>query len=105
MNPRLGHEYEREMDVVPASERKRVLVVGGGPGGLEAAMVAARRGHEVELWERGPQLGGQLRAASREGGGGTIFLQLIEYYRRQLDRVGVTVRLQTEEHAGVAVAE
>jgi 2,4-dienoyl-CoA reductase (NADPH2) len=96
MNPRLGHEFEPAMKVQPARQSRRVLVVGGGPGGLEAALVAARRGHEVELWERRPQLGGQLLAASREPSGGKVFLGLIDYYARQLEIAGVTVRLETE---------
>lgn len=61
VNPRAGRERtwpEPADDPSPAP--RRVLVVGGGPAGMEAAWVAAARGHEVELWEAGPQLGGQL---------------------------------------------
>jgi len=96
MNPRLGHEYEPDLELKPSAERRRVLVVGGGPAGLEAALTAARRGHEVELWERSPRLGGQLLAASREVGGGEVFLRLVDYYRRQVKRTGVKVKLETE---------
>jgi len=104
VNPRLGHEYDPALEVTPAPARRRVLVIGGGPAGLEAAFVAARRGHEVELWERGPRLGGQLRAASRDVGGGEVFLRLVDYYERQLARAGVTVRLSKEAN-GRAVSD
>jgi 2,4-dienoyl-CoA reductase (NADPH2) len=96
MNPRLGHEYEPELELNPASVQRQVLVIGGGPAGMEAALTSARRGHAVELWEKSPRLGGQLHAAAREVGGGQVFLRLIDYYARQLERVGVTVRLDTE---------
>lgn len=59
VNPELGREGERLLG--PAPVKKRVLVIGGGIGGLKAAETAARRGHEVSLWERGRELGGRLR--------------------------------------------
>jgi len=62
VNPEVGREREFAA-VVPASKAKRVIVVGGGPGGLEAARVAALRGHHVVLYERSAELGGQLRLA------------------------------------------
>jgi 2,4-dienoyl-CoA reductase (NADPH2) len=58
INPRAG--MEKELEVKPAGQRRKVLVVGGGPAGLKAACTAAERGHEVALVERNVQLGGQL---------------------------------------------
>lgn len=62
VNPRTGKE--RQLSPVPAGRRKRVVVIGGGPAGLEAARVAAERGHRVSLLERSAALGGALRWAS-----------------------------------------
>jgi 2,4-dienoyl-CoA reductase-like NADH-dependent reductase (Old Yellow Enzyme family) len=62
-NPAAGREREWA-DLKPAETKKRVLVVGGGPAGMEAARVAALRGHDVTLWERDDQLGGAARLAS-----------------------------------------
>lgn len=62
VNPRTGKE--RELAAPHTTRAKRVVVIGGGPAGLEAARVAAERGHRVQLFERGSQLGGALRWAS-----------------------------------------
>ena len=61
VNPFAGHEYDWQ--IVPAREKKNVLVVGAGPGGIQAALIASQRGHEVQLWDQSDQIGGQIRLA------------------------------------------
>jgi 2,4-dienoyl-CoA reductase (NADPH2) len=63
VNPLTGRESE--VEIAPTSEPRRLMVVGGGPAGLEAAYVAAARGHEVSLFEERDTLGGQLSLAAR----------------------------------------
>jgi len=96
VNPRLSHEVEPEYDLKPAAVKKRVLIIGAGPAGLECAMTAAQRGHQVMLYEKRDRLGGQLVAASKEPEGGYIWNQLVRYYEGQLKKFGVEVKLGTE---------
>jgi len=71
-----------------------VLVIGGGPAGLEAARVAAERGHSVELHEASAHPGGQFRLAAMQPRRGQI-ADLIGWYERQLAQLGVTLRLNS----------
>jgi 2,4-dienoyl-CoA reductase (NADPH2) len=96
VNPQLGHEYEPEYHVKPAVAQKKVMVVGAGPGGLECAITAAKRGHRVTVYDRKPQAGGQLLSARREVEGGEVFLKLVEYYKSQIVKWRVTLILNTE---------
>ncbi len=93
VNPTTG--MEREYALTPAERLKSILVIGGGPGGLEAARVAASRGHQVTLWEKGGQLGGKLLAASA-----AEFKQdirpFIGYLSHQVEKLGVKVELAKE---------
>src|SRR5260370_1306214 len=86
---------EQEMILEPATTPRRVLVVGAGPAGTEAAIVAARRGHEVLLCEREETLGGQARLMSLDPGHAQL-RRWLEYTERQLPRTGVEVRCSTE---------
>lgn len=95
VNPSVGREWEWGGDTFErVTNPKRVLVVGGGPAGLETARVAAERGHHVTLAEAGPELGGAFRLAGLQPRRSQI-TELIEWYERELDRLDVTVKVNT----------
>jgi 2,4-dienoyl-CoA reductase (NADPH2) len=95
VNPTLGRELEPEYQCTPATLKKKVLVVGGGPAGMEAARVAARRGHEVVLYEAGPYLGGLAPVAAIVKDMETEDLtDFIKYLETQLKKEKVTINLK-----------
>ena len=86
---------ETEYPILPAEAPKKILVIGGGPGGCEAALRAAQRGHQVTLMEKTDALGGQVKQgrilpARQEFG------ELVKFYERNLPKAGVTVLLNVE---------
>lgn len=96
VNAEAGKEHEPYGQLKPATRPRRVMVIGGGPGGMEAARVAAQRGHQVELYEQAAELGGMLRYAAipdfkRD------YRDFLAWQIRELERQGVTI------HTGVTV--
>jgi hypothetical protein len=92
-NPEVGREHLLG-ELQPTTTPARVLVVGGGPAGMKAAEIAARRGHRVTLVERGERLGGRLRWTAECGAG--ELLKSIDWVADELDRHRVSVLLGTE---------
>ena len=93
VNPVIGQEY-RIQHILPAARKHRVAVVGGGPGGMQAAITCAERGHEVTLYEATGSLGGALKFAEHED-----FKELLDKFAKwqagELSRKGVPVKLNT----------
>jgi 2,4-dienoyl-CoA reductase-like NADH-dependent reductase (Old Yellow Enzyme family)/thioredoxin reductase len=93
VNPTMGKEQESLIAL--AKKKKRIVVVGGGPAGMEAARVAALKGHEVILFDKGSSLGGQLLVASIPPNKGRLKV-LADYFTTQVSKLGVKVELGKE---------
>jgi 2,4-dienoyl-CoA reductase-like NADH-dependent reductase (Old Yellow Enzyme family)/thioredoxin reductase len=87
-NPMVGREMECGID--RASKKKKILIIGGGPAGLEAARVAALRRHKVILYEKEKRLGGQLNLASKPPHK-VEYEKLVQYYENQMNKLKVQV--------------
>lgn len=99
VRPTLGHEGESEWGYrgfVPARSKKSILVVGGGPAGLQCASVASQRGHEVTLWEKRDTLGGALVLAARVDEGAHELLRPIQYLENACRKAGVKMLMGRE---------
>ena len=95
VNPRCGHEGEYPYPLTQTQGSRKVLVIGGGPGGMEAARVAALRGHRVTLYEKDQTLGGQLSVADK-GPLKQYISDLGMYQKGQVEKAGVEVKLGIE---------
>ncbi len=94
INPTTGHEYEEKFDI-PAATRKKVLVVGGGIGGMQAALTCAERGHEVTLCEKTSRLGGALRCEEKVPFKKNLDRYLNAQEKAVMNNPAITVRLNT----------
>ena len=95
-NPETGREIDwAPLEDTKTRQKKRLMVVGGGPAGMEAARVAAIRGHDVALYERSDSLGGQLKIQARAPRRDEVEV-MITNWQRAVDRAGVKVKLNTE---------
>jgi len=93
VNPMACHETE--LVITPASKSKRIAVIGAGPAGLSVATVAGGRGHEVDLFEAAPRIGGQFNLACQIPGKEEFF-ETMRYYRKQIVLTNVRLHLSTK---------
>jgi 2,4-dienoyl-CoA reductase-like NADH-dependent reductase (Old Yellow Enzyme family)/thioredoxin reductase len=100
VNPEVGREAEFDVGTVDAP--KRVMVIGGGPGGMEAARMVRLRGHEVMLYEEDSRLGGLMEAASKASFKEEL-KSVTAYYEAVLGKLGVSVNLGVKADVGTVL--
>ncbi len=106
VNGTLGREILPEFQAKPVDTKKKVFVIGGGPAGMEAARVAAERGHQVSLYEKDPRMGGLVPLSAIVKDCETAELQdYVKYETGQLKKAGVAVHTGTEVTADLVRRE
>jgi len=92
LNARAGYEFERS--IVKTSQPLKIMIVGAGPGGLEAAVRAKEAGHEVEIYEKENEIGGQLYIAAAPPNKQEL-LEIIRYYKAMIEEYSIPVHYNT----------
>ncbi len=103
-NPATGRELTMPHAIPKAAERKKVVVVGAGPAGLEAARVAGERGHDVLVFELANKAGGQVRLTARNPRRQEM-ISIVEWRMAECERLGVRFRFDTWAEADTVLAE
>ena len=95
-NPAVGFEKEIGIGkIISSNNKKRIMIIGGGPAGMEAARVAALRGHEVVLYDKSFELGGQINIATKVANRQDMG-EVIRFLKKDIEKLSVEVHLDTE---------
>ncbi|MHC4858755.1 MAG: FAD-dependent oxidoreductase, partial [Planctomycetota bacterium] len=105
VRPWLGYEGDPDWQIRPVEAKRKVVVIGAGPAGMECAATAAERGHDVVMYEAEPEVGGQLQTSSKGPHGDEEFMRLVEYLETRCQKAGVSVRTGTAATVDTVAAD